>query len=302
MKLKELEIVIKRAKEQYPILGCAKNVFFPIDLASKEPISQQPYKVPHIMLEPIKKEIQPLLKLKVIRESNSYYGAPAFSNLKKSSVARVIIDCRKLNGITKKLAYPFPDIETKFRSLKGARIFSTLDLNNGYYQIKIKKEDILKTAVVTEFGQFEWTRAPFGLVNPPRFFTKYMSTVLKDLDFEKVFVDDVLIFSKDLEEHVSHVKKVLDMIFEAGLSINFEKSVFARKEVKYLGCLIGDGELKPDKTEFHKLEKYIKVTKKKDLQRLLGFLNWHRRFLLNLSTKLIQITNKLKDHVTKEFE
>ncbi|KAF9762014.1 Retrovirus-related Pol polyprotein from transposon [Nosema granulosis] len=146
-------------------------------------------------------------------------------------------------------------------------------MNMGYCQIEIDKESISKTAFVLPFGQYEFLRMPFGLSNAPREFQRIMNEKLSNLNFVKVFVDDILIFSKSPEEHVEHIETVLSTLNREGVSINFEKSSFMKTEVKYLGKIINSEGIKPDISTIFKIENDLNQKNRKQLMKLFVVLN-----------------------------
>lgn len=188
---------------------------------------------------------------------------------------------------------PFIDVRSKFEGLQGSRFFSTIDLKNGYHQMKINPCDTYKTSFTTIYGQFEYLRVPFGLVNAPRAFVNAIQSMFNGIDFVRIFIDDVLIFSKTYDEHIKHLKTVFDIMQKNNLSINFDKSVFCVDKVKYLGLIIDCKGIKPDNVELEKINKLVNVKNKKDVMRLVGFLNFYRSFIVNMSKKLLPITDKL---------
>ncbi|KAF9762926.1 Retrovirus-related Pol polyprotein from transposon [Nosema granulosis] len=157
-------------KGKNPVLGHIRGHTMSIPLTTKIPIHKKPYPISLAQQAPVKEEIQRLLDLDIIRKSSSPYASPAFPVGKKNGQIRLVIDYRGLNSKTVKLGYPFPNIQYSLMDLKGSEYFSQIDLNMGYYQIPVAKEDIPKTAFVLPFGQYEFLRMPFGLCNAPREF------------------------------------------------------------------------------------------------------------------------------------
>lgn len=209
----------------------------------------------------------------------------------------MVIDYRELNKLTIPLPYPFPNIWDLLLELNHSTIFTQLDLKSGYYQIKMNLKDAYKTSFVINGQQYEFLRMPFGLTNAPRTFQMAMKTMLGQLTYVKIFLDDVLIHSKDLTDHVKHVETVLQIFNENGVSINFSKSVFGESQVKYLGHIIDKNGIKSDTSKIDKL-KAIQLPPKsiKELRAILGLLNWFRPYLYNLSAKISTLTDKLRGH------
>ncbi|CAL9114122.1 unnamed protein product, partial [Musa textilis] len=171
---------------------------FAIDLVpSTTPISKPPYRMAPLELEELKKQIQELLDKGFIRPSVSPWGAPVLLVKKKDGTLRLCIDYRQLNQVTIKNKYPIPRIDDLFDQLQGAQVFSKIDLRSGYYQLKIKEEDISKTAFRTRYGHYEFLVMPFGLTNAPAAFMELMNRIFQPLlDIcVIIFIDDILVYS-----------------------------------------------------------------------------------------------------------
>jgi hypothetical protein len=171
------------------------------------PISKAPYRMAPIELKELKTQIQELLDKGFIRPSVSPWGAPV-PFVKKDGTFRMCIDYRELNKITIKNKYPLPRIDDLFDQLQGAQIFSKIDLRSGYHQLRIRREDISKTAFRTRYGHYEYVVMPFGLANVPATFMDLMNRVFHDFlyQFVVVFIEDILICSKSWEEHKDHLR------------------------------------------------------------------------------------------------
>ncbi len=197
--------------------------------------------------------------------------------------------------------YPFPTIKDVITDMRNSKYFSQLDMEKGYYQIKVSKKDIHKTAFTLPFGLYEFQRMPFGLKNAPRVFQRIIQKILNGLDFVKIYLDDILIHSKTMEDHEHHIKIVLNKLKEANVKINFDKSSFLVEEVKYLVLIISKKGIKADISKIEKIQQLEVPKSKKQLQKLLGFINWFRDFLPNISTKIEPLTNKLKKRNNENF-
>ena len=188
-------------------------------------------------LAELKKQLEEQLRKGFIRPSASPWGSPVLFVAKRDGTIRLCIDYRSLNEVTIKNKYPLPKIEDLFDQLSGAKVFSKIDLRSGYYQLKIRPQDIPKTAFVTRYGLYECTVMSFGLTNAPAYFMYLMNKVFMEyLDkFVVVFIDDILVFSKTEEEHEQHLRMVLDKLREHQLYAKFSKCEFWLHEVGFLG-------------------------------------------------------------------
>nr|XP_027075952.1 uncharacterized protein LOC113699803 [Coffea arabica] len=224
--------------EELKTLPPEREVEFKIDLVpGAAPISKTPYRMAPAELKELKIQLQDLLEKGFVKESDSPWGAPVLFVKKKDGSLRLCIDYRGLNEVTIKNKYPLPLIDSLFDQLQGSVVFSKLDLRQGYYQLKIKKEDIPKTAFSTRYGHFEFAVMPFGLTNAPAAFMDLMQRVFKKyLDqFVVVFIDDILIYSKTHEEHAKHLEMVLQILREHKLYAKFSKCEFWLEEISFLG-------------------------------------------------------------------
>ena len=193
-------------------------------------------------LEEIKKQIKELLDKGYIRPSSSPWGSPVLLVEKKDGSLRMVVDYRGLNEVTIKNKYPLPMINDLFDRLQGAKVFSKIDLRSGYHQLKIREQDIPKTAFTTRYGLYEYTVMSFGLTNAPAYFMNMMNKVFMEfLDkFVIVFIDDILVYSKNEEEHKEHLHLVLGKLREHQLYAKFSKCEFWLKEVGFLGYVISE--------------------------------------------------------------
>jgi hypothetical protein len=205
-----------------------------------QPPSKAPYRLAPPELAELKKQLQELLDLGFIRPSVSPFGAPILFVKKKDGSMRMCIDYRQLNKHTIKNRYALPRPDDLMDQLQGAKYFSKIDLRSGYHQIRIKEDDIHKSAFRTRYGHYEFTVMPFGLTNAPAVFMRLMNDVFRDYfdDFIVIFFDDILIYSKTLEEHARHLRLALQKLRRHQLFAKFSKCKFAATEVEYLGHIV----------------------------------------------------------------
>jgi hypothetical protein len=226
-----------------------RKVEFAIELLpGTAPISKRAYRVSRPELDELKKQIDELSEKGYIRPSTSPWAAPILFVEKKDGTRRMCIDYRALNEVTIKNKYPLPRIEYLFNQLRGASMFSKIDLRLGYHQLRIQPSDIPKTTFITKYGLYELTVMSFGLTNAPAFFMNLMNSVFMDYlnKFVVVFIDDILIYSQSEEEHVDHLKMVLQRLREHQLYAKLSKCEFWINEVLFLGHIINKEGLAVD--------------------------------------------------------
>ncbi len=242
--------------------------------------------------EAMEKYISDSLAAKIIRPSSSPAGAGFFFVEKKDGSLRPCIDYRGLNSITVKNTYPLPLMSSAFESLQGASFFTKLDLRNAYYLVRIREGDEWKTAFNTPRGHFEYLVMPFGLSNAPAVFQALVNDVLRDMvdQFIYVYLDDILIFSRSLQEHVQHVRVVLQRLLENGLFVKAEKCVFHAQSVPFLGYIVSSEGMRMDPDKVQAVVNWPTPDSRKALQRFLGFANFYRRFIRNYSQLAAPLT------------
>jgi hypothetical protein len=227
--------------QDLPGLPPEMDVEFVIELKpGTTPISRRSYRMPPNELAELKTQLLDLLDKGFITPRSLPWGSPAIFIKKKDQTLRMCMDYRPLNEVTIKNKYPLPRIDILFNQLTGARVFSKIDLRSSYHQIRIRPEDIPKTSFTTRYGLFEYLVMSFGLTNSPVHFTYLMNLVfMPELDkFVVVFIDDILIYSKNEEEHAKHLWIVLTRLREHQLYAKFSKCVFWLEEIQFLGHIL----------------------------------------------------------------
>ena len=227
--------------DELPGLPPDREIKFAIDLApGTEPVSKAPYRMARVEMKELATQLQDLLDKGFIRPSVSPWGALVLFVKKKDGSMRLCIDYRELNKLTIKNKYPLPRIDDLFDQLKGALCFSKIDLRSGYHQLKIKPEDIPKTAFRTRYGHYEFLVMSFGLTNAPAAFMDLMNRVFKKyLDkFVIVIIDDILIYSNTEEDHAEHLRIALEILRKEKLYAKFSKCEFWLREVQFLGHVV----------------------------------------------------------------
>jgi hypothetical protein len=227
--------------DDLPGMPAERVIEFKIELQpGTAPISKASCKISLVELKELKIQLQGLLDKGYIHPSISPWGCSTLFMEKKDKESCLCVDYRSLNAVTIKNKYPLPRIDILFDQLVGAQVFSKIDLHSGYHQIKIRAEDIPKTAFTTRYGLFEYIVMSFGLANAPAHFMYLMNYVfMPELDkFVAVFIDDILIYSRSMEEHEEHLRIVLQWLQDHQLYAKFSKCEFWIKEVPFLGHVV----------------------------------------------------------------
>ncbi len=265
-----------------------------IRLSDPTPFKQRVRPIHPSDYEAVRLHLQELKDANIIRESDSPYASPIVIVKKKDGSIRLCIDYRKLNNQTIKDAYALPNIEETFSALTGSKWFSVMDLKSGYYQVEVEEEDKPKTAFVTPMGFWEFNRMPQGVTNAPSTFQRVMEKCMGTLHPKEVlvFLDDLIVFSKSLEEHEERLMKVLNRLKEYGLKLSPNKCHFFMKSVKYLGHIVSDKGVETDPEKISALTTWPKPINISELKSFLGFTGYYRRFVRDYS-KIVKPLNAL---------
>ncbi|MCO5586288.1 hypothetical protein L7F22_040227 [Adiantum nelumboides] len=205
------------------------------------------YRVSQVQQEEIMRQVNELVEKEMVRPSSSLFCSLVLLVQKKDGTYRMCVDYRALNRITIKNRFPVPRVEDLFDKLQGSTYFSSIDLKSGYHQIRIVDEDIVKTAFRTTFGLYEYLVMPFGLTNAPATFNRTMERIFgPHRNFTGVFFDDVIIYSKTIEEHKEHLKVIFQALRDNKLYVNKKKSEFFLQEILYLGHMISKNGIRMD--------------------------------------------------------
>eukprot|EP00253_Pinus_taeda_P011976 PITA_11976 len=283
--------------EEIPGLPPKWNIDLTIELVpGAAPISWAPYRMSVPELTELKMQLQELLDKNYIRPSVSPWGAPVLFVKKKDGTFRMCIDYRQLNKLTIKNKYPLPRIDELFDQVKGATVFSKIDLRSGYHQIRIKDEDIAKTAFRTRYGHYEFVVLPFGLTNAPATFMCLMNSIFHQyLDrFVLIFIDDILVYSRTMEEHQEHLRIVLQTLREHQLYAKFSKCDFFKEEIQYLGHVITKEGIAVNPEKIKAIMDWPIPKDVTDVQSFMGLAGYYRIFVKGFSKVAFPITSLQK--------
>ncbi|GJV17956.1 putative reverse transcriptase domain-containing protein [Tanacetum coccineum] len=283
--------------EDLPGLPPTRQVEFQIDLVpGAAPVARAPYRLAPSEMKELSEQLKELSDKGFIRPSSSPWGAPVLFVKKKDGSFRMCIDYRELNKLTVKNRYPLPRIDDLFDQLQGSSVYSKIDLRSGYHQLRVREEDIPKTAFRTRYGHYEFQVMPFGLTNAPAVFMDLMNRVCKPyLDkFVIVFIDDILIYSKNKQEHEEHLKLILELLKKEELYAKFSKCEFWIPKVQFLGHVIDSEGIHVDPAKIESIKDWTSPKSPTEIRQFLGLAGYYRRFIEGFSkiakpmTKLTQ--------------
>jgi hypothetical protein len=263
------------------------------------PTFRRAYRLSIAETKELKVQLDELEKQGFIQRSKSPYGAPVMFVKKKDGTLRLVVDYRMLNNVTIKNRYPLPLTDELFDLVHGARYFSKIDLRTGFYQIKIADNDREKTAFLTRYGSYEFNVLPMGLCNAPATFMHLMNHTFKDYldDFIIVFLDDILVFSKTLEDHKKHVALALERLRKSKLYAKKSKCELFKRDVEFLGHRIGAGGLRTLDDKVKAVCDWPALTSVGDVRRFMGLVGYYRKFIKDFSGIALPLTELTKSRV-----
>lgn len=256
-----------------------------IKLTRETPIACSLRRVPLALEDSVHEELQALIKGNFVRTSTSPFASALVIVPKPNGTIRICVDFRPLNAVTVRDKFPIPLIEDLFDTLSGAVIFSSLDCFSGYWQIPISEKDKHKTAFITKWGLFEWNVMPMGLCNAPAVFQRLMNTIVTgDMkSFALAYIDDVIIFSKTLDEHLQHLDKVLQKFQDAGLSFKLSKCKFAFRQLKFLVHIVSTAGIKCDESKVAAVRNFPLPETVTAVRSFIGLVSYYRKFIYRFS-------------------
>ena len=292
-------------------IGRTKLVKMDIDTGDSPPVSSRPYTLPLKHYEWVQREIESLERAGVITKSMSKWASSIVVVPKKSAPReppkrRLCVNFRKVNELQQEVItagktkgqisiHPLPKIDEMYAKLKGAKVFSTIDLRSGYHHIALGKSSRAKTAFVMPFGKYEFLMVPFGLAQAPAYFQLLMNKVLKGLKFAMTYLDDIIIFSQDELQHLEHLEIVFSCLREAGLKMKCSKCDFFKSEIHYLGHLISPEGISPLPNKLNSIRHMPVPNSAKEIKQFLGLTGYYRKFVprfADISRPLTTLTKK----------
>jgi len=295
--IKNQNVLLKAGEK----LSATPDVKHKITTTNDAPVFTKSYRYPHAFKNDVEEQINELLRNGIITHSTSPYSSPIWVVPKKVDASgkrkiRVVIDYRKLNEKTIDEKFPIPQIEEILDSLGKSVYFTTLDLKSGFHQIEMDSNDKGKTAFSTAQGHFEFNRMPFGLKNAPAAFQRAMNSVLTGLigNICFVYLDDIIIIGKNLENHIENLNTVLERLSKFNLKIQLDKCEFLRKETEFLGHVITQEGIKPNPDKITKILEWKLPSTQKEIKQFLGLSGYYRRFIKDYSKLTKPLSKCLK--------
>ena len=295
---KELAEVITQYREVFPDVPSKTDLIeHDVDVGDSAPIKQHPYRVSPMKKELLDKEVQYMLENDIIEESQSNWSSPCILVLKHDGGFRFCTDFRKVNDKTKSDSFPIPRIADCIDQIGNAKFVSTFDMLKGYWQVPLTQRAREISAFVTPSGLYQYKVMPFGMKNAPATFQRMVNKLVRDIDGCEGYIDDVVIFSDNWSDHIRQIKHFFQIMREAKLTINLMKSEFGKATVKYLGHIVGQGQVRPLDAKIQTIVKYPIPTSRKELARFLGMAGYYRNFCLIFSDIAAPLTNLLSKKV-----
>ena len=295
---KELAEVITQYREVFPDVPSKTDLIeHDVDVGDSAPIKQHPYRVSPMKKELLDKEVQYMLENDIIEESQSNWSSPCILVPKHDGGFRFCTDFRKVNDKTKSDSFPIPRIADCIDQIGNAKFVSTFDMLKGYWQVPLTQRAREISAFVTPSGLYQYKVMPFGMKNAPATFQRMVNKLVRDINGCEGYMDDVVIYGDDWSDHIRRIERFFQIMREAKLTINLMKSEFGKATVKYLGHIVGQGQVRPLDAKIQTIVKFPIPTSRKELARFLGMAGYYRNFCLNFSDIAAPLTNLLSKKV-----
>ena len=254
-----------------------------IELTSDVPVKKKSYRTAEAHKKVVEEELRKMIRMEVVQKSTSPYGAPVVLIKKKDNTVRFCIDFRGLNEVTTKDNFPMPYIDEELEGFLGKRYFTTIDLTSGYWQFLVDDSAKKYTAFTTHQGSFEFNRMPFGLCNAGATFQRAMQELLEGLEYARSFIDDIIISSETFEEHLVHLRKVLEKLRKAKLKAKPSKCNIGDFETKFLGFIVTRNGIKVCPSRSDTIASYPAPKTVRQVRSFLGLASYYRKFIEGFS-------------------
>ena len=297
-KMADLSAIIKEYDDLFPdVPGRAQGMSHDVEVGDASPIKQHPYRVGPVKKKIIDEEIGYMLKNKIIEPCSSPWSSPCLLVPKPDGSHRFCTDFRKVNSVTKTDCYPLPRIDMLIDQVGKARYVTKFDLLKGYWQIPLTERAKEISAFSTGSGLFRYLVMPFGMKNSGSTFQRFMDRIVSGLPDTEVYVDDLIVDTEGPDtqdtwlDHLASIRALFDKLREHTLTVNLGKSDFAKATVKYLGHVVGQGQILPSTAKVQAILEIDPPENRKGVLRIIGMVGAYRRFCPNLSTILAPLTN-----------
>lgn len=270
-----------------------------------KPFRHQPSRHPPVEAEAIKKQVDEWLKGEIVRPSTSSFASRTVVVKKKDGTNRICIDYRQLNSMVLKDCFPVPIIEDVLEKLQAAKVFVSLDLENGYFHVPVEESSRKYTAFITKEGLYEFNRTPFGFCNSPAAFIRFINHIFQDFvsrDILQIYMDDIIIYGQTNNECIEKLKLVLSESAKFGLRIKWKKCHFLEHKINFLGHTVQDGKIWPGKEKTVAVKHFAVPKNVKAVQSFLGLTGFFRKFVKDYSIIARPLTNLLKKDATFKLE
>lgn len=297
--LREYQDVFSRDKYD---LGRTALVKHDIELTDTKPVKVPPRRLPPEKEAIVEEQIKEGLDRGIMSPSQSPWAAPLVLVRKKNGSHRICADYRALNSKTVKDSYPIPNIDQAFNLLAGSKYFGLADFSSGYWQVELSERAKKYASFVTRSGVYTFNVMPFGLCNSPLTWQRLMDRILTGMQWEKVliYVDDLILFSKDTNEMFDKMREVLDRFKAANLKLRPEKCTFFQKEIAYLGHVVSETGIRTDPSKVAAVKDWPQPTNVHEVKKLLGFASYYQRFLANFAEVCAPLTDLTKGYKGKK--
>jgi len=256
-----------------------------IETGDAGPVSRPPYRMSPLELKELKRQIDDLLKKGLIEPCSSEWGSPVLFIKKPNGDLRLCCDYRLVNKHTISQKIPLPRVDECLERLHKASYFTSIDLYSGFHQQRLSNEDSLKTTINTRYGQYRWKVIPFGLKNSGPAFQRMMNTVLAEYldDFVLLYLDDILVFDKNEEDHKKHVSMVLKKLEDAKLIVNMKKCKFNQRELTFLGYHVSSKGVLPSSKKVDAISSWPTPSNVQQVRQFIGMVQYYRKFIQGYS-------------------